>query len=138
MAVILDFAVFVFQPTPDQTSHFRSFVIHEQHACSVTSVRPWILLSAHERAGKLGAVGNNQAGRAVRLDEIDAVHRELVERLVAQRRESAKHGDGENDGENSRIDREKSLVREKAHVLLLMSLLLGFIPYSREERIAFR
>src|SRR5580693_2862805 len=135
--MILDLAVFVLQPTPNQTSHFGSLVIHEYHARGITPVRPRILLSAHERAGKFGAVGNNQAGRAVGLDEIDAVHRELVERLAAQRRESAKHGNGENDGENSRINREKSLVREKSHVLLLRYLLLGFIPDSRKERFAF-
>src|SRR5580700_1878020 len=126
--MILDLAVFVLQPTPNQTSHFGSLVIHEQQARSITPVWPRILLSAHERAGKFRAIGNNQAGRAVGLDEIDAVHRKLVERLVAQRRESAKHGNGEDDGENSRIDGEKSLVREKSHSLLLRSLLPGFIP----------
>src|SRR5271155_4257994 len=136
--MILDFAVFVLQPTPNQTSHFGSLVIHEQQARSITPVRPWILLTAHERAGKFGAIGNNQPRRSVRLDEVDAVHRELIERLIAQRRESAKHGNGENDGEHSRIDGEKSLVREKAHTLLLRSLLPGFIPYRRKEKLTFR
>ena len=65
------------------------------------------ILAAHEGARKFGAVGNNQAGRAVWLDEIDAVHGELVEGLAAQCRESAKHGDGEDDGDNSRINGKK-------------------------------
>src|SRR5580700_7022133 len=135
--MVLDFAVLVLQPCPNQTSHFGSLVIHEQQARDITSIRPRILLSAHEHAGKFGAVGKNQAWRAVGLDEIDAMHRELVERLAAQRRESAKHADGEYAGENSRINRKKSLVGEQSHVLLLKCLLLGFISDSRKERFAF-
>src|SRR5260370_42148306 len=72
MAMVFYRAVRELACSPNQAALFGAFLTHEQHSRGVPAIRPGRLLLMNPTARKIGAVGDCESHRPIRLDDIDA------------------------------------------------------------------
>src|SRR5258706_10692059 len=91
----------------DQAAIFTGLVVVENHPGLRPRERP--LLAVHDNSRQLGVVRDHEPERAIRLNNIDALNGQLLERLPARVLEAMQQEDAEYRGYRTGIDCKKPL-----------------------------
>jgi len=89
MAVVFYRAVRQLARSPNQAALFGAFLTHEQHSRGVPAIGPGRLLLMNPTARKIGAVGDCESHRPIRLDDIYAAGGDNPEMGISHHRDAA-------------------------------------------------
>src|SRR5258707_2704827 len=115
MAVVFYRAVRELARSPNQAALFGAFLTHEQHSRGVPAIRPGRLLLMNPTARKIGAVGDCESHRPIRLDDIDAAGGEDSAEGNSPHRRAAQNSGRKRDREHARGDCKEAGAGQRLH-----------------------